>query len=188
MLARLEGTIISQHESHVELHAPPFTFLIGTPEPGRFPVGQQSCLHVELLLRDEKPVLYGFESAAHKQAFLELLKIPSLGPKIAFEILKRPLADFLLACQKQDKAYLSQIPGIGPKMAARIFAEIRLERFPMIPANSSEIPRFKQDAHAALLGLGFDAASIYKALSSCVSGTFDTLVKEALQKLGEQRV
>lgn len=186
MLSRLEGTILSRTESHIELHAPPFTFLIGTPHPERFPVGEQACLYTELMLRDEKPVLFGFETAAHKSAFLELLKIPSLGPKIAFEILRRPLPDFLAACQRQDKAFLSQIPGIGPKMAARIFAEIRLEKFPLT-TSASTISPWQQDAHMALLGLGFDPASIHKALSQCTSTTLDAVIKEALKKLGEQR-
>lgn len=186
MLARLEGMIQAHHPDAVELHSTPFSFLIGTPTPQQFPIGQQATLHTELMLRDEKPVLYGFATAAQKQAFLELLKIPSLGPKIAFEILRRPLADFLSACQRQDRAYLSQIPGIGPKMAARIFAEIRLERFPAAPV-SDGAHQWHHDAATALTTLGFDPISIGRVLSECVSTSLDALIKEALKKLGEQR-
>lgn len=187
MLACLEGTINAHRGSCVELHAAPFTFAINTPVPHDFPIGSTAKIHTELLLRDEKPVLYGFAHAEQKQAFLELLKIPSLGPKIAFEILRRPLADFLSACQRQDKAFLAQIPGIGPKMAARIFAEIRLERFPATQAPRTPAAQWHHDAQTALMGLGFDTASIARALSECVSTTLDALIKEALQKLGEQR-
>jgi Holliday junction resolvasome RuvABC DNA-binding subunit len=97
------------------------------------------------------------------------------------------LADFLAACQRQDKAFLSQIPGIGPKMAARIFAEIVLERFPLQATVPSGVAQWQQQASAVLLNLGFDAASIHKALGQCLSTSLDALIKEALQKLGEQR-
>ena len=90
------------------------------------------------------------------------------------------LKTFTTACRMQDKQSLCSIPGVGLKTAGRILAEVDLET---LPAMQSADIHYAQ-AKKVLMGLGFSDAIIDETLPQCGQESLDSLVKEALQKLG----
>jgi holliday junction DNA helicase RuvA len=183
VLSRILGTIQGIYPQGVELSAQSFTFYIETPKPHYFHIGQQIEMHTHLSIRDDGSHLYGFSQRSEKDLFLLLLKVHSIGPKLALQILQSDVKKFILACRTQDKTILCSIPGIGAKTAARILAELDLEQLPVI----EEKDRFYTQAKQLLITLGFTELMIDDVLPNCAHESLDELVKEALKKLGEKR-
>jgi Holliday junction DNA helicase RuvA len=182
MLSRLIGTVQSIHAQAIELFMAPFTFYVMTPKTYGITVGSHVEFFTHLQIKEDGVSLFGFQSITDKELFLQLLKVRSIGPKLAFQIMQGDMSQFIAACQRQDKVMLCLIPGIGAKTAARILAEIDLASLPVI----HEYHHFYAQAKQMLLNLGFNESKIDHVLPHCPQNSLDELVKAALKQLGEK--
>lgn len=182
-LSRLEGRVSKVTLNKVYLDVGPFGLALSVPQSERFQVGQQVTFVTHLIWREDSQNLYGFTSEEEKNLFLKLLKVRTLGPKIALSILSWDRAQFIHACQTKDQNLLTQISGVGPKMAAKIIADIDCKDL-----SQSTMPASKefQDFKAALSQLGFTSTDIYKVyekIDSCLP--IEEKIREGLKLLGD---
>src|SRR5256885_7849063 len=90
------------------------------------PVGGDVLVLTELQVREDAWTLFGFGSAAERDAFRALTSIQGVGGRLAMAILSALSPDELArAVAQDDKAMIGRANGVGPKLAARIANELQ---------------------------------------------------------------
>lgn len=124
--------------------------------------GEAVSLNIHTHLREDSLNLFGFLSLAEKEAFLQLLNISGVGPKLALAVLSSlSVEDLVCAVQASDDSRLCSIPGIGKKTAARLILELK-DRMKHAEAGADGAPAADRlpaadvgDAVSALVNLGY---------------------------------
>ncbi len=129
MIGRIRGTLLEKTPPYIlvdvqgvgyELEAPVSTF-------ARLPdIGQLVTLHTHLIVREDAHVLCGFSSEDERRLFRLLIKVNSVGAKLALGILSGISAnDFIRCVQEKNTTALTRLPGVGKKTAERLIIEMR---------------------------------------------------------------
>lgn len=170
MIGRLSGILLEKQPPQLlvevngvgyEVEAPMSTFY-------QLPaVGEPVTLHTHLIVREDAHLLCGFASLAERQLFRHLIKVNSVGAKLALTILSGiSAAEFARCVQQKDSSSLTRLPGVGKKTAERLIIEMR-DRLDDLPAElvpvSSETAQDataspsspERDALSALVSLGY---------------------------------
>ncbi|MEN3045975.1 MAG: Holliday junction branch migration protein RuvA [Candidatus Hydrothermales bacterium] len=88
--------------------------------------GNETSLYITTLFSEEKIELYGFTDEREKDLFEKLISIPSIGPKVALQILSYYSVDeFLDILRRRDEKEISRIKGVGKKRANLILLEFK---------------------------------------------------------------
>jgi Holliday junction DNA helicase RuvA len=83
-------------------------------------------LLTHLAVREDAHQLFGFLTAAERQAFRELIRIAGIGNRTALAVLSGMSVDDLAeAVVLQESGRLTRIPGIGKKTAERLLLELK---------------------------------------------------------------
>ena len=113
-------------------------------------------------MREDAQILFGFASAAEREAFALVTTVSGVGPKLALAVLSGlTVGDLQLAISQGDAKRLATIKGIGRKTAERIVVELRDKINPIealanaTSATSQEQGAVLRDAMLALSALGF---------------------------------
>jgi holliday junction DNA helicase RuvA len=198
MIGRLRGKLLSKHPPELlldvmgvgyEVEAPMSTFY-QLPD-----VGEDVVLHTHLVVREDAQLLYGFYSLAERRMFRSLIRINSVGPKLALTILSGVSADeFSRAIFDNDVAALTRLPGVGKKTAERLVVELRdkLETGFMPStgtqsgarqAGTEEISNPVSDAVSALIALGYKAPEASRMVRAIDAGGLvaEEIIRSALQ-------
>ena len=154
------------------------------------PIGGEVLVLTELQVREDNWTLFGFGSAAERDAFRALTSIQGVGGRLAMAILSALSPDELArAVSQDDKAMIGRANGVGPKLAARIANELQgklgapgLSGAPAAPRGGAAA-----DALSALGNLGFKPADASVAVNAAVDelgpdASLDALVRLALKK------
>lgn len=178
-----------------EVHVPMSTFYtLGA-------VGSAVRLLTHHVVREDAQLLFGFATAAERQAFRTLIKISGVGPKVALAVLSGMRVDELAeAVAEQSAARLIKIPGVGKKTAERLLLELKgklAEAMPIFAAaaatgmavSAQTMPPAgrspqQHDIWQALLELGYnerEAAAALKALPADIE--VGEGIRRALQAL-----
>jgi Holliday junction DNA helicase RuvA len=89
-------------------------------------LGQTVVLHVHTHVREDAMTLFGFATAEDRAAFRALLKVSSIGPKLALAIIGVMNAGELQdAIAHQDKSAFAGITGVGKKTVERILVDLQ---------------------------------------------------------------
>ena len=131
MIGRLSGTIehreadgsviVDVNGVGYEVFLPPGA--VGRLGPG---AGQAITLHIHTHVREDAMTLFGFATAEDRAAFRALLKVSSIGPKLALAIIGVMNASELQdAIGRQDKAAFKGITGVGKKTVERILVDLQ---------------------------------------------------------------
>ena len=158
--------------------------------------GEKCNISTYLHVREDVLDLYGFVLEEERQAFLLLIGISGIGPKLALTILSGMdtirLKDKIVS---GDVSALTSIPGVGPKTATRIIIELKDKFIKMDSdslgfeeSNESE-SRLVKDAIQALVSLGYKQQIASRVLRQMekegkVEGDLATMIKQALAKIG----
>lgn len=142
--------------------------------------GHPARLFVHLYVREDQLRLYGFVTAAEREAFLDLLKVEGVGPKQAQKILSgievHQLAE---ALETENVERLASIPGIGPKTAQKILLKLHGRIHFTAAAGVS----LEEDLANALTGMGFDRRAVRGAVAAALRGLRDgSLAREELEQ------
>jgi Holliday junction DNA helicase RuvA len=180
MIGKLTGTLqdkrppqilLDCHGVGYELEVPMSTFY-GLPA-----CGEQVALLTHLVVREDAHALYGFATAAERDAFRALIKISGVGPRTALAVLSGlSVADLAQAVAAQQAARLVKIPGIGKKTAERLLLELKgkLGADPLLaaPAAARATPADAAllDIEQALLALGYSEREAASAVQSLPAG------------------
>ena len=153
---------------------------------GRRDVALEIYTHV----REDTLALYGFATADEKIAFEKLISISGIGPTLAQKILSGIDApDLADAVARGDARKLSSIPGVGKKTAERICLELRDKLAPPVaPAAAPTRSSVDDDAHSALVNLGYKAALADTAIEAArkelgTDADLPSLIRAALRRL-----
>ncbi|MBL7013327.1 MAG: Holliday junction branch migration protein RuvA [Candidatus Marinimicrobia bacterium] len=158
--------------------------------------GEKATLSTYLHVREDILDLYGFSHEEERKAFLLLIGISGIGPKLAITILSgintESLKNKIVA---GDVSALTAISGVGPKTAKRIIIELK-EKFIKMDIDSlgfdesGELEsRLVRDAVQALVSLGYKqqiASQILRQMEKDgkTEGDLATVIKQALAKIG----
>jgi len=158
--------------------------------------GEKCNISTYLHVREDVLDLYGFVLEEERQAFLLLIGISGIGPKLALTILSGMdtirLKDKIVS---GDVSALTSIPGVGPKTAKRIIIELKDKFIKMDSdslgfeeSNESE-SRLVKDAIQALVSLGYKQQIASRVLRQMekegkVEGDLAIVIKQALAKIG----
>jgi len=87
--------------------------------------GQTVVLHIHTHVREDAMTLFGFATADDRAAFRALLKVSSIGPKLALAILGvMNAAELQNAIALQDKTAFKGISGVGKRTVERILLDL----------------------------------------------------------------
>jgi holliday junction DNA helicase RuvA len=159
-------------------------------------VGAEVELEIRQIVREDAILLYGFATAAEKQAFDLLMSVQHVGAKLALAVLSvLSPRDLAAAITHEDVERLDAVPGVGAKVAERIVRELRdkigglnlaaPERMIAASANGHTNARpLVDDAVSALINLGYKPVEAKRAVDS-VDGFDDqagleTLIRKSL--------
>jgi Holliday junction DNA helicase RuvA len=88
--------------------------------------GNEVEAHISTQVREDSITLYGFASSVERQAFVVLLSVSGIGPKLALACLEgMALPALVRAIETDDITALSKIPGVGKKTAQRLGLELK---------------------------------------------------------------
>ena len=183
MYATLKGTITMIKPSYVVLENQGVGFLMMTPNPYAYHVGDEIMMHTHHYVREDLSVLYGFSTLEHKELFLKLLNVSGIGPKSALSILAADsITEVLMAIEDGDVKKLTKFPGIGMKSAQQIILDLKGKLLDI--SSDSTVKVTANDAVDALVALGYNKTEINKALKTCdLEQPVEKIIKQALAKL-----
>ncbi|ODU10403.1 MAG: Holliday junction DNA helicase RuvA [Rubrivivax sp. SCN 71-131] len=177
MIGRLSGQLAGKTPPQVlldvggvgyELDVPMSTFF-NLPE-----IGQRVVLLTHFVVREDAQLLFGFLSAAEREAFRLLVRISGVGPRTALAVLSGlSVAELAQAVSVQDGSRLVKVPGVGKKTAERLLLELKGRLGPelALPSSGAAPSEAGADIVQALLALGYsekEAATALKALPADV--------------------
>ena len=129
MIGRLKGTLLEKAPPAIlldvsgvgyEVDVPMSTFC-NLPE-----AGAEVTLLTHFVVREDAMLLYGFATAAEREAFRALIRISGVGPRIALAVLSGLTVEQLAgAVEAGEAGLLTRIPGIGKKTAERLILELK---------------------------------------------------------------
>lgn len=159
--------------------------------------GHAAEIYIETHVREDQITLYGFKDKAEKRAFLKLITVKGVGPKVAMAILSGIEPQKLsLAIASADTAMFSSINGIGPKLATRIVTELKDKEF-ILPNDVKLSPSGDENVEAgdemlknavqALQNLGVGRSEAYAKVSKIIMEKKDLnlsdLIRESLKEI-----
>ena len=193
MIARLTGTLAETSSDSAVIDVGGVGYLVHLSArtlDALGPVGGDVLILTELQVREDAWTLFGFGSAAERDAFRALTSIQGVGGRLALAILSALSPDELArAVSQDDKAMIGRANGVGPKLAARIANELQGKLGVVGLGGSAPAPRggAAADAMSALGNLGFKPAEASAAVNAAQDelgkdATLDALVRLALKK------
>lgn len=129
MIAWLRGTLVEKEADSVvvDVGGVGYRLFVSNQTLDRLPAkGQAVELMAHMVVREDAIQLYGFLEYEEKQAFISLLGVNGIGPRLARAILSgiRP-GELAGAVAKGESQRLQNIPGVGKRMAQRIVVELK---------------------------------------------------------------
>ncbi|MGD9842141.1 MAG: Holliday junction branch migration protein RuvA [Steroidobacteraceae bacterium] len=199
MIGSLRGKLVSKQPPQLMMEVAGVGYELDVPMSTFYDlpqVGAELFLFTHLVVREDAHVLFGFGTERERRMFRELLKVSSIGPKLALSILSGINVDELLLCvTAADADSLVRIPGVGRKTAERLLIEMR-DRVKGFGVGGA-LPQLMSpqggasnhgEAFSALVALGYKSVEITKLLKSIdpqVSSVEDIIrhaLKAAVQK------
>jgi Holliday junction DNA helicase RuvA len=192
MIGRLSGQLAGKAPPQVLLDVGGVGYEVDVPMSTFFNlpgVGERVTLLTHFVVREDAQLLYGFLTAAERDAFRQLVKISGVGPRTALSVLSGlSVAELAHAVSVQDGARLVKVPGIGKKTAERLLLELKGKLGPdlALPSQAAATTEAGSDIVQALVALGYsekEANAALKALPPDV-GVSDG-IKQALKALNK---
>jgi len=171
MIGKLTGTLSDKNPPQVVVDCGGVGYEVQVPMSTFYNLpasGEKVSLLTHFVVREDAQILYGFASAAEREAFRQLIKISGVGPRTALSVLSgMSVGELAQAVTLQEAGRLVKVPGIGKKTAERLLLELKGK----LGADIGPSAALANDAHAdilqALLALGYsdkEAAAALKAL------------------------
>ena len=201
MIALLTGLMAFKAPSHVTLDVHGVGYEVLIPLSTYYSLPHQHelvTLSIHTHVREDAIQLYGFLTAAEKEAFLLLTGISGIGPKLGLSVLSTlSVRDLFSAIQSGDIEKLGTVSGIGKKSAAWIALELIVKVARLAPSGEPvegrgarpENPLY-EDALSALVNLGYRQPDVKEALkrvekSGAMAQGLEGVIREALKDLAK---
>ncbi len=167
MLGWLEGRVLAKDEDRLLLQVGPVGLWVYVPKPlwDQAREGDVLRLHTHLVVRQDGLYLYGFRRPEEIQAFVRLMQVSGVGPRLALGILSHITPETLRrAVQEEEPALLQRLPGIGRKTARRIILALQdvwKEEAPLPVPPEDEV---NAAVFEALVALGYSVVEAQRAI------------------------
>jgi len=197
VIAKLTGRIeqIQADRCVVDVNGVGYLVNASTRTLAALPAGQVVSVLIEMHVREDAIVLYGFFEAAEREWFRLLTTVQGVGAKVALNILSAlSPRDLIGAIQAGDRGALTRAPGVGAKLAVRLLTELREKAGAMptgigfSPVLPPPVGGVEADALSALLNLGYRraeaSAAVAKVLERLGDGaSLDAMIRDGLKEL-----
>lgn len=169
MIGRLTGILAEKNPPQIlvdvggvgyEVDVPMSTFY-NLPAPG----AKVSVL-THFVVREDAQILYGFGTAAEREAFRMLIKVSGIGPRTALAVLSGlSVNDLAAAVSAQESGRIIKVPGIGKKTAERLLLELKGKLGPELgQVGAAPQTDAQSDIGQALIALGYSDKEAQAAL------------------------
>jgi Holliday junction DNA helicase RuvA len=190
MIGHLKGTLVVKRPPWLTLDVGGVGYEIEAPMSTFYQlpqVGKVLTLVTHLHVREDAQLLFGFATEEERALFRSLLKVSSIGPRIALGILSgMSAAGFYRCIREKDLLGLTRVPGVGKKTAERLIVEMA-DRLPESElATKTALGNGEgaaAEAEGALLSLGYKPGEITRMLKNLDAAklTTEELIREALR-------
>jgi len=178
MIGRIAGTLIEKNPPEVLVEAGGVGYEIGVPMSTFYnlpALGERVALLTHLAVREDAHQLFGFLTAAERQAFRELIRISGVGSRTALAVLSgMSVGELAQAVTLQESGRLTRIPGIGKKTAERLLLELKGKLGAALEGaagGAAPVAEGPTDVLRALLALGYSEKEAAAAVRQLPSGT-----------------
>lgn len=175
MIGKLTGTLLEKNPPQILIDCHGVGYEVDVPMSTFYNLpaaGEQVSLLTHFVVREDAQILYGFGSAAEREAFRQLVKISGIGPRTALSVLSGlSVADLAQAVSAQEAGRIVKVPGIGKKTAERLLLELKGKLGADMGKPAGAASDAQADIQQALMALGYndkDAAAALKALPADV--------------------
>jgi len=197
MIAKLTGRIESLEDGRcvVDVNGVGYLVHASTRTLAALPSGELATLLIEMHVREDAIVLYGFAESAERDWFRLLTTVQGVGAKVALGVLSAlSPRELVAAIQAGDRASLTRAPGVGAKLAVRLLTELR-EKAGAMPTGTAFSPVMPlpgggvaADALSALVNLGYRRPEAQAAVARAAerlgdAGALDQFIRESLKEL-----
>lgn len=198
MIGKLSGRIDTIEAGHVLLDVSGVGYIVQASARTLSAIGgpgEAASLLIEMHVREDAMLLYGFADQAERHWFRLLTSVQGVGARIALGLLGMcPPEQLASAIAAGDKPMIQRADGVGPKLAARILTELKDKARKMaLEFHSGEAhvvagPGVEDDAVSVLVNLGYaraQAAGAVAAARVAANGDekLDTLIRLALRQM-----
>lgn len=143
-------------------------------------------------IREEEVCLFGFATESERDAFLMLIAVPGIGPRVALRILSGMSTEELYrAILSEDLTLFTGIPGVGKKTGERLIVELK-QKVEKLPVSAEKIEEAEREVFAsaveALTVLGYKRREAAVAVSRILKEAggkkmrIEEIIKDALKK------
>jgi len=196
MIGYLTGKIISKKPTQILLDVKGVGYLVNISLNTFEKISdeeQSISVYTHLSVKEDSLTLYGFYNLAEKELFEILIGVNGVGPRLAQNILSGiTVVEFKDAITGNNIGRLVGIPGIGRKTAERMLIELRdkIEKVADSEKTGDKTSiAIKEDAIAALIGLGYNQKTADKIIRNVLSEnpkiSLESLIKESLKNLNK---
>ena len=175
MIGKLTGTLLEKNPPQILIDCHGVGYEVDVPMSTFYNLpaaGEKVSLLTHFVVREDAQILYGFGSAAEREAFRQLVKISGIGPRTALSVLSGlSVADLAQAVSAQEAGRIIKVPGIGKKTAERLLLELKGKFGADMGKPAGAASDAQADIQQALMALGYndkDAAAALKALPADV--------------------
>jgi len=201
MIGYLSGQVIKKASNSiiVEVGGIGYEITVSTHTLKQLPdLDHATSIFCHLIIREDAHTLYGFTQELERSVFRALIKVNSVGPKLAITVLSYLSPNELLsAVQRESIDSLTAIPGIGKKTAERLLMELKdmfnkiIDEFSRTATGANAGDKLHSDnmsaseAITALVSLGFRQNIVRSVVStiSTVGQSSQDIIKQALHLL-----
>ena len=196
IIGRLRGEVLERGPGVAVIEAGGVGYMLHVPERAGLMEGDRVDMFVHTQVGERSIALYGFTDTLEREVFLSLLKVQSVGPSKAMQILETPIDELIGLIGHNDVKGLTKLPNIGKKTAERMVLDLG-ERFASLvpPASASQPPRkaapVRDDLISGLGNLGFKPADAEREADAAIAelgptASFDQLFRLSLDHLRQR--
>ncbi|MGP1516822.1 MAG: Holliday junction branch migration protein RuvA [Ottowia sp.] len=189
MIGRLAGLLVEKNPPHLLIDCHGVGYEVDVPMSTFYNLpaaGERVTLLTHLVVREDAQLLYGFGTAAEREAFRHLIRISGIGPRMALAVLSgMSVSELAQTVASQQAGRLTKIPGIGKKTAERLLLELKGKLAPDLGLPGAAAASDAQaDIQQALLALGYSEKEAAAALKDLPADAgVSEGIKLALKKL-----
>jgi Holliday junction DNA helicase RuvA len=178
MIGRIAGTLLEKNPPEVLVEAGGVGYEIDVPMSTFYnlpALGERVTLLTHLVVREDAHQLYGFLTAAERQAFRQLIRISGVGSRTALAVLSgMSVGELAQSVALQESGRLTRIPGIGKKTAERLLLELKGKLGAALEGaavGSAPAADGGTDVLRALVALGYSEKEAAAAVRQLPAGT-----------------
>jgi Holliday junction DNA helicase RuvA len=178
MIGRIAGTLLEKNPPEVLVEAGGVGYEIDVPMSTFYnlpALGERVTLLTHLVVREDAHQLYGFLTAAERQAFRQLIRISGVGSRTALAVLSgMSVGELAQSVVLQESGRLTRIPGIGKKTAERLLLELKGKLGAALEGaavGSAPAADGGTDVLRALVALGYSEKEAAAAVRQLPAGT-----------------